>query len=608
MIGRLRRIHQDEGGTVILIVTLIMVALLLLGGLVIDLGGLRGFRGSQQSITDASAAAAAVTLGETRDGQAACETAKAYVISNAREIASLSGIDCSLFPVLCDADTPQVAVTTVEGRFTIGITHPVSNASPMMESQVLGALDQPASAGDGHQCERIGVSVESDFGTTFSQLAGITRFPANVHTVAKASMARGEAYPVNLLVLDRTGCQTIRSSGNGGIYIDAVYDDDEDDDPSNGLQPVLEPGLAASDSDGSDGCGGTEGVIDIDGSNAVLRADGPAGCSNQTGTHLVVTLTAGEGCGKVQTLAPGTPGCNFPACTFGGGNPPNPEATELPLRLTRAAVDYRYNCKSDYATIAGAISWATWPLTAGNGQDIPGCLDTEATHIDDLINAVGDTGTPIGFQSWTGAGYPCVVQGPPGTTILVPAGNWHIDCPMFSVKRTVVFQGGNVVADGSVELESSGTLAINAAAGSYAPVDPEAWLFLRSGYLRKAGDAVLVMNNTFVYASKNAYIQMAGGDGRLVWVAPDQGDFDDLALWGDSPTTHLWAGQADLVMEGVFFTPFAQAEYAGTSGQNQVRAQFVAHSLHARGQGTLVVAPEFGRAVQFPRAESALIR
>lgn len=608
MIGRIRRIHDDEGGTVILIVTLIMVALLLLGGLVIDLGGLRGFRGSQQSISDAAAAAGAVTLGETRDGQAACETAKAYVISNTREIADLAGIDCSVFPAVCDAGTAEVAVTTVEGRFTVGITHPVPDASPLMESEVLGALDQPASAGDGHQCERIAVSIETTFGTTFSQLAGINQLPANVHTVAKSSMARGEEYPVNLLVLDRTGCQTIRSSGNGGIYVDAVYDDDEDDDPSNGLQPVLEPGLAASDSDGSEGCGGTDGVIDIDGANAVLRADGPAGCSNQTGTHLVGALTAGEGCGKVQTIAPGTPGCNFPACTFGGSNPPNPEPTELPLRLTRAAVDYRYNCKSDYTSIPGAISWATWALTAANSQDIPGCLDTQATHIDDLIAAVGETGTPVGFQSWTGAGYPCVVQGPPSTTILVPAGNWHIDCPLFNVKRTVVFQGGNVVADGSIDIESSGLLAINAVAGTYAPVDAEAWVFLRSGYLRKAGDAVLVMNNTFVYASKDAHVEMAGGDGRLVWVAPDQGDFDDLALWGDSPTTHLWAGQADLEMEGVFFTPFAEADYAGTSGQNQVRAQFVAYTLHARGQGTLVVAPEFGRSVQFPRAESALIR
>lgn len=608
MLDRLRRVHHDESGTVILVVTLIMVALLLLAGLVIDVGGVRGFRANQQSISDAAAAAGAVTLAETRDGQAACNTAKAYVISNARGVDTLAGIDCNTFPVSCDADTGEVTAVTVEGRFTISIAFPVADSSPLLDSQVLGALPQPASPEDGHQCERIGVSIESTFSTTFSRLAGIDTLQANVHTVAKASLAKGDAMPVNLLVLDRTGCQTIRSSGNGGIYIDAVYDPDEDDDPSNGLQPLLEPGLAASDSDGSAGCAGSDGVIDIDGTNAVLRADGPEGCTNQTGTHLMNGLTAGEGCGRIRTLAPGTPGCNFPACTTGGGTPPNPEPTKLPLRLTRASVDYRYNCKTDYSTIPGSIAWATSALTPANAQDIPGCLDPQATHIYDLIATVGAGGTPTGFQSWTGAGYPCTVQGPPGTTILVPAGNWQVDCPAFIVKRTVVFQGGNVVVDGSVDIESSGILAVNASAGSYAAVDPEAWVFLRSGLLRKAGDAVLVMNNTFLYASRNAHIEMAGGNGRLTWVAPDQGDFDDLALWGDSPTTHLWAGQADLTLEGVFFTPFAQAEYAGTAGQNQVRAQFVARSLHARGQGTLIVAPEFGRSVQFPRAESALIR
>ncbi|MCH8333179.1 Coenzyme F420 hydrogenase/dehydrogenase, beta subunit C-terminal domain [Candidatus Sumerlaeota bacterium] len=91
-------------------------------------------------------------------------------------------------------------------------------------------------------------------------------------------------------------------------------------------------------------------------------------------------------------------------------------------------------------------------------------------------------------------------------------------------------------------------------------------------------------------------------------MAPEQGDFDDLALWGDSATTHLWAGQADLTLEGVFFTPLAQAEYAGTSGQNQIHAQFVAYRLHARGQGFLVVAPGLGRTVEFPFSDFSTYR
>jgi len=598
---RVRNLTGDESGAVLVLLAVVMAVLLVGTALVIDIAAVRTLRINQQSISDAAAAAGALTAGEGGIPREVCEVTKAYVEINATEFAALSGMDCSAWSEApCDPSVEAVASDTQNG-ITVRITYPVTDASSLMSSSAVGAVAQPASAEDGlDPCQRVGVEISSTWNTLFGRLAGVESVDATIHTVAKSNLPAGEGVPINLLVLDRTGCQTIRSSGNGGIYIDAIYDPDGDDDPSNGLQPLLQPGLAASDSDGSAGCGGSDGVIDIDGSNAVLRADGPEGCANQTGTHLMNGLTVGEGCGQIQTLAPGTPGCNFPACTFGGGSPPNPEPTRLPLRLTRALIDYRYNCKADYTTIPGSVAWATWALTPANSQDIPGCPDPQASHIDDLINLVGASGTPPGFQTWTGAGYPCTVEGPPGTTILVPAGNWHVNCPAFIVKRTVVFQGGNLVIDGPVDVESTAILAINANAGSYAPVDPEAWVVVRSGRFRKAGDAVLVMNNTFLYASKNAYVEMAGGNGRLTWVAPDQGDFDDLALWGDSPTTHLWAGQADLTLEGVFFTPFAQAEYAGTAGQNQVRAQFIAHSLHARGQGTLVVAPEFGRAVEFP--------
>jgi len=607
---RLRTVKDDESGSVLVLVALLMVAMLLITGLVIDLGGVWGYRANQQSISDAAAAAAAITVAETGNGREACQTAKAYVIANARGVETLDGIDCDTFPVICAPDTTEVVESTTEGRFTVTVSYPVADGSIFMGSEVRGALSQPTSLADGDQCDRFGVAIESQLATTFSQLAGVETLDANVHTVAKSTLTSGGLVPINLLVLDRTGCQTIRSSGNGGIFIDAVFSDDVDGDPDNGAdQPGLLTGVAASDSDGSDGCVGSDGVIDIDGSNAVLRADGPVGCTNQTGTHLVSGLTAGEGCGMIKTLAPGTPGCNFPACTSGGGNPPNPGPTALNARLTRAPIDHRYNCKPDYATVPPAISWATSALTVANGQDIRGCAEAAAPHIDDLIQAVGETGMPAGFQSWTAAGYPCTIEGPPGTTMLVPQGDWFVDCAAFVNKRTIVFQGGNVVFAGSVDIESSATLAINATPVTFAPVGPEAWVFLRSGAFRKAGDAVLIMNNTMLYATKSAHVKMAGGAGTLTWVAPDQGDFDDLALWGDSATTHLWAGQADLTLEGVFFTPLAQAEYAGTAGQNQIRAQFVAYRLHARGQGLLVVAPGLGRTVEFPLPpESMLIR
>ncbi|MEE9533302.1 MAG: pilus assembly protein TadG-related protein [Acidimicrobiia bacterium] len=87
-IGRLRRIHDDESGAVFLIVAVLMVVLLVMAGLVIDIGGVRGFRANQQTISDAAASAGAMALAETKSGQAACAAAKAYVSVNARGVDS----------------------------------------------------------------------------------------------------------------------------------------------------------------------------------------------------------------------------------------------------------------------------------------------------------------------------------------------------------------------------------------------------------------------------------------------------------------------------------------------------------------------------------------
>jgi len=125
-------------------------------------------------------------------------------------------------------------------------------------------------------------------------------------------------------------------------------------------------------------------------------------------------------------------------------------------------------------------------------------------------------------------------------------------------------------------------------------------VFLRNGTLKKAGQASLYLYNTTLYVSKTSTISQTGGSGEVRWISPNQGDFEDLALWSDSPIRHKFAGQAALTLEGTFFAPLAIIEYTGNGSQQQVRAQFIAHKLHAGGNGALVVSPEFGRAVTFP--------
>jgi Flp pilus assembly protein TadG len=595
-------LQRDESGAVLVMVTISMVVLLLLAGLVIDLGGVKTYRADQQSISDAAASAGAISIAKNGDGQQACEAARQYVIINSDAINSLAGIDCSSFATACDDTTPEVTETGADNGYTVSLTYPVDSASPLMASQVMGALPQPASPEDGDRCDRFAVAISSDYSTGFVRLAGYDTLAANVHTVAKSFIPEGEDIPINLLVLDRFGCETIQVGGSGsaGIIIGAIVAPDVDP-VTPGDQPGLIPGLAAADSDASAGCGSGNGVIDIDGSNGTIRADGPEGCAGQTGTHPRGGFIAGEGCGLVRVVAPGTPGCNFPACTSASPGNPNPDPTSLPRRLTRAPADYLWNCKTEYDQLDPQLAWATEPLTAANEQDIPDCDDDPAPHIDDLIRTVGSSGMPSGFMNrWTDH-FSCSI--PSSDPPIVVSGNWWVDCASLSLNATVAIQGGNVVFDGGVDIRASGVLSVDNSLGS------PGWVVLRGGQLKKAGQGTLILRNTAVYASRHSSVAMAGGSGGLTWIAPDSGAFKDLALWSDSASVHSWSGQANLDMRGVFFTPLATANYSGGAGQNQVQAQFIADKLNASGNGALVVAPEFGNSVRFPvEPQSTLLR
>ncbi len=582
--------------------SLIMVAMalsVLVGGaaIAVDLGALWLDRSADQKITDSAAAAGALEA-VGFGGQDACEAALAYATVNADDLGPLDASGCTTFPTTCDPSAPVTYTPPPSGRYSLTLTYPVPNGHALMTSGIVGASAQAVDPSDGEPCERFAVEMTATRQSLFAQVLGFDNGTTQVHTVAKASIDDTNP-PINLLVLDRTACRTLAVEGNGGIIVDAVIGIDDD-----GNETGLVPGIAAADSDGSAGCT-TNGVIDLDGSGSVLRADGPT-CAGQTGTHTVSTYSAGEGCGRVQTFAPGTPGCaqtvNMPACSpgSGGANQPNPVPTALTRRLTRAPVDYRYNCRADYTNPPSGLSWATDALTGD--QTIPGCTESTPDHIYDLIQTVGQNGPVGGFTNWNATlGLPCDIPSahPP---IMLPPGDVRIDCAAFVV-RSHVRINGNAVFDGDVQVtSSSGHLEVDNSLAS------PGWAFFRDGLLVKDGSGHLTFNYTAVYMSKTSQVAMSGGAGSLRWIAPDSGNFDDLALWSDATSTQFWAGQANLAMEGVFFSPLATADYAGTSGQNQTNAQWIADRLVARGQGKLVVRPSTDRAVPSGFPVTILIR
>lgn len=594
---------KEDGGYAMIMFALTLMLLLGASALAIDLSAIRLDRESDQRVADMAASAGALTAATT-NGIKGCEVALDYVAANSPDIPSIDKSGCSAFGNTCSTSTQVKEFEQTAGRFSISVAYPITDDHVLMQPGEIGSVDRPVSDEDGTACERLGVRITSTTDTTFARLIGFASGDTTVHSVAIASRGGGAGTPINLLVLDRFGCQGFLVRGQGTVIVDAVVN------PATG---DLEAGVAAADSVGTNPvCTTTTGgVVSIEGNNAVFRADGPAGCSTQTGTHLDGTRTVGESCGYIQTPAAGTPGCagggaNAPACTpgSGGGNKPSP----VPTRgnpITRAPVDHKYNCKPDYSSIGPSLSWAANALTVANEQNIPGCTGTAQPFIDSWIASVGQMGVPSGYTRY-GSPQSCSVG-----SLTFPSGNWFVDCDTFSITGTVTFgtvgssTPTNVVFKGHVSITSNGSgLVINNSLATPGRA------FFRGqgptssgskGTLTKGGGADVVFNYTSVYMAKATRVALSGnGAGKLVWLAPDTGPLDDLALWSESSLIQDWAGNAALKMEGVFFTPLATGQYTGNGGLAQVNAQWIADKLWLGGNGTLVVRPQYGRAVQPP--------
>ena len=569
-----------------ILITAGFVALMATSALVVDLGMVRAARSETRAVVDAAAAAGALEVGEG-NGVAGCVSALGYVELNLG--VQFAGADCSAFTTTCTTSTDAFTTSDANGDWSLAITYPVPDGNPLLQQSAIGSTAQAIDLKDGLSCDRIGVSLQKTHTNLFGGLFGNDTIVTEVHAVGVTRPSTDADVAVNLVILERYDCDALVVEGSGpgvgGIHVDVVVHPDGS----------ISPGCATVDSDATGaGCGG-DGTLDVDGANAEIRADGPAGCTGQVSSHVGPTgALVGEGCGVIEVLAPGTPGCNPPACTSTGTVLPDPRA--LGRRVTRAPIDHRYNCKASYSF--------------GAGWDIRPCPDdTPTPHIDNLVTALGGSGAPAGYKVWQGLGHKCEVEGPPGTVIPVN-GDVYVDCDPFIVRRGVHFTGGNVVFAGDVIVEAQGTLAINGENGGnpFTPGLDAVEVFVRGGLLRKAGTATFVSHNSMWYLSATSQLDMEGGGRTLIWTSPNSGNFANLALWSESASQHDLAGQAFLDLEGGFFTPLAKVVYRGAGVQHQIKAQFVARKLAVVGQGVLIVRPDFDAAVLIPRDIIQLIR
>ena len=580
-----RRGLTEESGVTMIIISGGFVALIAVAAFVIDLGAVRMHRSEARVVVDAAASAGSLEVGEG-NGQAGCATAAGYAEINVGT--TFPGISCGVLTNTCSASTSATEATATSGDWKLTVTYPVPDGHALMTSSAIGATSQSIVYSDGFLCERIGVTLERTHNTLFARVLGQNQQITTVHAIAVTRPSTNAGTAVNLVILERYDCDALvaegSGNGTGGIWVDVVVHPDGS----------ISEGFATVDSDGTGvGCA-TDGVLDVDGLNAQIRADGPAGCAGQAGSHPGPGgALVGEGCGVIQVLAPGTPGCNPSACTSSGSVLPDP--TSLGRRVTRAPIDHRYNCKAAY----------TMPVR----YEIRPCPNTPDPKIDNLVATLGGAGVPAGYQTWTGLSLPCTVAGEP-STLVTANGNLYIDCAELNIKRSVEITGGNVVFEGNAVIEGHGSLSINGQVGD--PTTPgldAVIVYFRGGVLYKAGQGTFRAHNTTAYMSATSTLTMLGGsNGTLLWTAPTTGQFDHLALWSETAAIHELAGQSYLDMVGIFFTPAAQVLYRGNGVQHQIEAQFVARKLKSSGQGILILRPSFDSAVLIPDDIVALIR
>ena len=550
---------SDETGAYLVFLSIVMVVLLAFSAFAIDLAMLRDDRASNRSAADMAATSAALTLSQSgnHDMVGACQAAWAYLVQN---VSGASGsLDCTPFGSVCDPANPR-STTVTTGRYTVTISNPVTDLTP----DTIGNETQPSNANvDGSPCERIAVQISEARQFAFATVVGLHTGVTTSRSIGRAlsGSAAGEADA--LILLEDTDCQSLVASGQGKVRVKGTG---------------TSPGGIIVDSSATTNCNGNKHAIELDHNNGRIIAE-----PSTTGSPGVI---------RQYALAPGQGNGNaYDSSDIATGHL-SPQPTPRAKRVTRAPVDWEFNCRA-----------AGYDNLAGTADD---CADATGSnnYIDQLVARYGGAGAPSGFATFPSAALPGTCATGPSDPPLTITGNVFVDCPTFKVSNTVKFQGGDVVFRGGVDVQG-GNLSINAAPNDNPAFDHIA--YLRNGTFDKDAQGEVHLPKTFVYLA-NGVIDFGAGSGKVVWSAPFGGNFDKLALWSESSAGHSIGGQASLSLDGVFFTPNATMTFTGQGSFDQVRAQFIANKLVMSGQGELIMQPDPSRVVLIPIVGARLIR
>ncbi len=582
---------RDERGVYSVVLVAIVMVMLAMSALVIDLARSRQDRSDNRTVTDLAASAGALALSEETppDMVAACTTTWDYIRANIADMPAGAAPDCSQFAPTCSPATARTA-TGSSGRYAISITHPVPDGHELLQPDAIGAGAQAAnSVVDGVPCQRIAVRISENREYAFARFFGLGTSQTTATSVARSKPGTKDGEPIALLLLETVACNALVTSGQSSILVEATTS-------SGGIQRpgAIRVESAGSGGSGTDDCnnGGRWTIDNQSANNGFIRAE--ATDDGQVGIIRSYALSAF-----------GVPAKSHDAGDIANGSI-DPVPTPVEPRVGRTPVDYRYNCKS-----------AGHDNVVGNADDCEAAVAGVTNRVDQLIAHLGGAGVPGAgrygsmWSTYPGPGQSCNVG--VGAVVVLPAGNWYINCPDgLNVQGSFSTTSGNIASSGGLTVGSSGVLTLNSSGNG------DSVVFLRSGGLVKGSQASLVINRSMVY-SVNGVIDMGAGSGALTWTAPcpDSAkpcssapgtDFEDLAFWSESTSEQKMGGQSALDVKGVFFTPQSRFEFTGQGGIALLGAQFVTRTMAVKGQGTLVMAPDPDRIVLIPIGGAQLIR
>jgi hypothetical protein len=651
-------IRRDERGAVALMVALSITALLVAGGIVLDIGMARVDRNVNKATADnavtAGLQAANGGTGDVYNSSAVC--AALEFLKKHRNLAGLPSDVCGAVDATqtCTPGTPfgyHGTTTSSNRRYEVWIKMPYSvsdttSGGAFADESLSTLASDPGETTQGG-CDQIGVVIKQWTQPGLSKIISSNEIANRVRSVARVKVGNGDPAPA-LLLLERAGCGVLAVGSAGSSSRIKVYGNDSS------------PGTIHSDSSATDGSCGT-------GSNQQLfqgkQANGIVAYGAANGTSGLLTSVATQNGKAANLVLDGA--ANVYATTAASELTTGTQSSVSGRKLvTRKPVDKRYLAGVSTATRAAYPVWNTNHTTApgftrfgcptaANMTTMSGMNATQAVYIDCPGSGITLNGTigagTVYFHGFIKGG---VLSMPNATKVYVDNTNdsGSIDSgsaitlsntQAFCVRATACLPGTPSVG----QCSQSPTLNPNS----------KATLFVRRGTLSGSGTSSLLRlcNTTVVMQGGDIGAGTAGSPGACLpttvakeptadpcpsspaagngsvdtsgavdWTPPNAyGDMaasglsvtqqqalwdggEDLALWTETygtGSTYKMAGGGAMHVSGVFMVPNAYPfNLSGTGIQDLTNAQYIVRAFAVAGGAVLTMKVDPNNVVGLP--------